>query len=85
MSALDSVGNIYIADTDNSRVRVVCVVSGGAFCNGRTVGNIYTVAGNGSDGGDVMYSGPEGQAATYREFVSTDERGAGQRRQPVHL
>ncbi len=60
-SALDSAGNIYIADMSNSRVRVVCVVSSGAFCNGRTPGNIYTVAG---DGGGGWYFGPEGRAAT---------------------
>jgi uncharacterized protein (TIGR03437 family) len=46
--ALDSVGNLYIADTFNSRIRIVS-----------PAGTISTVAGNGSTG-----SGGDGQLAT---------------------
>ncbi len=61
--AVDGSGNLYIADLINNRIRVVCVVSSGAFCNGHIVGNIYTVAGNGIAG----YSG-DGGAATSAEL-----------------
>ena len=60
-TALDGAGNIYIADSSNHRVRVVCVVSSGAFCSGRTAGNIYTVAGNGNSG---FFNGSDGVLAT---------------------
>jgi uncharacterized repeat protein (TIGR01451 family) len=51
--AVDSLGNVYIADTDNQRIRMV-----------NTSGVIVTVAGNGSSG----YSGDGGPAigATFR-------------------
>ena len=62
--AVDSAGNVYIADTGNFRVRVV-----------GTNGNISTFAGNGSEG----YSG-DGAAATAATFVypaavATDKSG----------
>jgi hypothetical protein len=44
--AVDSAGNLYIADTNNNRVRKV------------TNGVIATVAGNGSSGGDRGDNGP---------------------------
>ena len=45
--AVDAAGNLFIADGPNNRVRVVCAVSSGPFCSGKTVGYIYTAAGNG--------------------------------------
>lgn len=49
--ALDTTGNLYIADTGNDRVRAICGAPGntifGVAC---TAGNIQTVAGNGSAG-----------------------------------
>ena len=53
--AVDSVGNIYIADTQNNRIREVTA----------STGNISTVAGNGTFG----YSG-DGGAATSAELTS---------------
>jgi hypothetical protein len=64
--ALDLSGNIYIADTGNSRVRLV--YSSGTIPNvsNPTVGDIYTVAGNGTmTVGNVNNSIP----ATSAEFV----------------
>jgi len=57
--ALDPAGNLYIADLDNNRVRVVCAAAGtldGAVCAGR--GTIATLAGNGNAGA----TGDGGQA-----------------------
>ncbi len=58
---VDSQGNIYIADTDNSVIR--CVVGSAGGCLGSTlaVGSITTVAGNATLG--AGYSG-DGTAAT---------------------
>jgi hypothetical protein len=53
-TAVDSAGNIYIADTSNNRIRKV-----------DTSGNISTVAGNGTQG----YSG-DGSVATSAELYS---------------
>ncbi len=55
--AVDSVGNIYIADTQNNRIREVTA----------STGNISTVAGNGTFG----YSG-DGGAATSAELTYPD-------------
>jgi RHS repeat-associated protein len=41
--AVDPSGNVYIADSGNARVRVVCSASAFA-CAGKTLGDIYTVA-----------------------------------------
>jgi hypothetical protein len=49
-TAVDSSGNIYIADTDNNRIREVVA----------STGNIITVAGNGTGG----YSGDNGPATS---------------------
>jgi len=43
---LDSSGNIYVIDSLFNNVRVVCAVSSGPFCSGKTIGNIYIIAGN---------------------------------------
>jgi DNA-binding beta-propeller fold protein YncE len=47
--AVDSAGNLYIVDSFNERVRVVCEASTLA-CVGKTDGDIYTLAGNGTPG-----------------------------------
>jgi len=49
---MDSSGNLFIADTDNNRVRKVDALTG----------NITTIAGNGESG----YSGDNGPATTAR-------------------
>jgi len=68
--AVDSAGNLLIADFDNSRVRVVAASSGTFYGKAMTGGDIYTVAGNGTgefsgDGGPAVsaeLSSPEGAA-----------------------
>jgi len=63
--ALDSAGNIYIADTYNNRIRVVNTGSSSITIAGVSIapGDIATVAGNGTAG----YSG-DGGAATSAEL-----------------
>ncbi len=43
--AMDSAGNLYIADAENHRIRIVCAVTTGTYCASQTAGDIYTVAG----------------------------------------
>ncbi len=45
--ALDGVGNIYVADSGDSRIRMVAAASGVHFGQSVAAGNVYTVAGNG--------------------------------------
>lgn len=75
--AVDSAGNLYISDTDNSRIRVINMQSGSITAFGVTIppGTIKTVAGNGTSG----YSG-DGGAATlaalaYPQGLSFDSSG----------
>ncbi len=65
--AVDGSGNLVIADTYNSRVRVVAATSGTFYGIAMTAGDIYTVAGNGTNG----YSG-DGGAATSAEVGQPD-------------
>jgi trimeric autotransporter adhesin len=60
---VDSLGNLYIADTDDSKIRCIVVTAGGCFSSGLAVGSITTVAGNGTNG----YTG-DGAAATSAEL-----------------
>ncbi len=60
--AVDSAGNIYIADSGNHRVRVVAAATGTYYGISMTAGNIYTVAGNGANG----YNGDGGAAVEAR-------------------
>ncbi len=57
--AVDANGNIYIADRDNNRIREVAAVTAIQYGISMTAGNIYTVAGNGTEGN----SGDEGPAS----------------------
>jgi trimeric autotransporter adhesin len=68
--AVDGAGNLLIADTDNNRVRVVAAATGTFYGRAMTAGDIYTVAGGGTDGlGDggpatsAELAGPRGVAA----------------------
>ncbi len=45
--ALDSFGNVWIADQQYFRIKVACRSTSG-YCSGRTNGNIYQVAGTGA-------------------------------------
>ncbi|MBL8023262.1 MAG: hypothetical protein JNK54_03120, partial [Elusimicrobia bacterium] len=48
--SLDGAGNVYIADTDNYRIRFVPQVTGTYFGQSMTASYIYTIAGNGTSG-----------------------------------
>ena len=61
--AVDSAGNLVIADGANNRVRVVAPRAGTFYGRAMTKGHIYTVAGNGTFG----FSG-DGGAATAAEL-----------------
>ncbi len=61
--SVDRAGNVVIADTGNQRIRVVAASTGTFYGQVMTAGNIYTVAGNGTEG----CSG-DGGPATSAEF-----------------
>jgi hypothetical protein len=63
--AADAAGNLVIADTDVSRIRVVAASTGTFYGEAMTAGDIYTVAGN----GDFGFSG-DGGPATKAEIAS---------------
>jgi trimeric autotransporter adhesin len=54
--AVDNAGNVLIADTTNSRIRVIAASTGTFYGQPMTAGDIYTIAGNGTGG----YSGDGG-------------------------
>ncbi|HEY3732654.1 MAG TPA: hypothetical protein VGL63_01955 [Streptosporangiaceae bacterium] len=56
--AVDAAGNLVIADTDDSRIRLVAASTGTLYGQAMTAGDIYTVADNGHHG----YSGKVGPA-----------------------
>jgi RHS repeat-associated protein len=58
--AVDSSGDLVIADTGNNVVRFVPATSGTYFGHSMTAGDIYTIAGNGTSG----YSGNSGAATS---------------------
>jgi sugar lactone lactonase YvrE len=60
--ALDGAGNLVLADAGNNRVRVVAARTGRFYGQAMTVGDIYTVAGNGRKG----FSGDGGPATSAR-------------------
>ncbi len=74
-TAVDGAGNLVIADSGNDLVRVVAVSTGTFYGQSMTAGDIYTVAGNGTNG----FSG-DGGAATAAELngprgVTVDGQG----------
>jgi trimeric autotransporter adhesin len=73
--AVDTAGNLLIADTGNSRVRVVAATTGTFYGQAMTAGDIYTVAGDGTAG----YSGNGGPATSAElnlpEGVAADAAG----------
>ena len=58
--ALDPAGNLVIAGTENSRIRVVAATTATFYGQAMTAGNIHTVAGNGGTG----FSGDGGPATS---------------------
>jgi trimeric autotransporter adhesin len=73
--AVDSHGNLLIADSGDNRVRVVAQTDGTFYGVAMTAGNIYTVAGNGVGG----YSGDGGPATSaeldFPDGVAVDAAG----------
>jgi trimeric autotransporter adhesin len=73
--AVDSAGNLVIADQDNSRVRVVAAATGRFYGQAMTAGDIYTVAGDGAYG----FSGDGGPATSaelnFPSDVAVDSAG----------
>src|SRR5436305_15310176 len=57
--AVDGAGNVVIADTTNSRIRVAAAGTGTFYGQPMTAGDIYTVAGSGKR----AFSGDGGPAA----------------------
>ena len=64
---VDTSGNVLIADTINSRIRVVAARTGTFYGQAMTAGDIYTIAGNGTDG----YTGDGGPATAAGVFEPT--------------
>jgi sugar lactone lactonase YvrE len=58
--AVDGAGNLVIADTTNGRIRVVAASIGTFYGQPMTAGDIYTVAGDGTEG----FSGDGGPATS---------------------
>jgi RHS repeat-associated protein len=60
--AVDSSGNLYIADTDNNRIQEVAVTTGSQRGQSMTANDVYTVAGSSS--GSSGHSGNSGAATS---------------------
>jgi hypothetical protein len=72
---VDAAGNLLIADNENQRVRVVAESTGEFYGVAMTAGDIYTVAGDGTEGfsGD---GGPATSAELAQPFdVAVDSAG----------
>jgi hypothetical protein len=63
--AVDAAGNLVLADGNDSRIRVVAVTTGTFYQKAMTAGDIYTIAGHGTNGTTAGsgFSGDGGQAA----------------------
>ena len=70
--AVDAAGNVLLADDGNSRVRLVAATSGTFYGQAMTAGDIYTVAGDGTQG----FSG-DGGAATKAELNEPADAAVG--------
>ena len=78
--AVDSSGDVFIADTDNHRVRMVPAASGSHFGQAMTRGDIYTVAGTGAAcathsplGCGYINAGGSAQVGTAAELDDPDD------------
>jgi trimeric autotransporter adhesin len=65
--AVDAAGNLVIADSYNNRIRVVAAKTGTFYGQAMTAGDVYTVAGNGTQG----FSGDGGPATSAELYYPT--------------
>src|SRR5215831_12056524 len=72
---VDDGGNLVIADTRHSRVRVVAATAGTFYGRAMTAGNIYTVAGNGLFGSSDDGVPATGAALGFPEGAGADQAG----------
>jgi hypothetical protein len=73
--AVSDSGNLFIADTDNCRIRVLPQVSGTYFGQTMSAGHLYTVAGTGVCG-SASRGGPGPQAQVWEPVaVAVDQGG----------
>ena len=63
---MDAAGNLLIADSNNSRVRVVAASTGTFYGRAMTAGDIYTIAGNGTRGFPGTAARPPAPSSTAR-------------------
>ncbi len=75
--AADSAGNLLIGDAGNDRVRMVAETTGTFYGQPMTAGDIYTVAGDGTEGP----CGGSGGPATGADALQPARRGGGRRRE----
>jgi trimeric autotransporter adhesin len=73
--AVDALGNVYIADTDNVRLRFVSNSGGTDFGQSMTAGDIYTIAGGGSPPGNGNGIAPTSATLYYPAAVAVDGAG----------
>jgi hypothetical protein len=66
--AVDAAGNVLIADSANSRIRMVAATTGTFYGQAMTAGDIYTVAGDGHTG----FAGDGGPATAAEIWVPGD-------------
>jgi hypothetical protein len=86
---LDASGNLVIADTGDSLIRVVAETTGTFYGQAMTAGDIYTVAGNGiggfaGDGGPAISAElglPEATIADAAGDLLTSDTGSGRIRE----
>jgi sugar lactone lactonase YvrE len=71
--ALDSSGNVYVADMGNQRIRMVCQTTGSYFGRAMTAGNIYTVVGGGASTADGV--SPLAAQLTQPQDLAVDSSG----------
>jgi hypothetical protein len=68
--AVDNAGDLFISDTNNNVIREVVCATGASGCSppaGKTTGDIYTIAGNGTPG-----NSGDGGPATSAQLTSPD-------------
>jgi hypothetical protein len=73
--AVDSHGNLVIADTNNNRIRVVADSTGTFYGQAMTSGDIYTVVGNGTSGFTATPGPADSNPLDNPNGVSIDAQG----------